>query len=255
MKAGVLVVSHGSREQKWVELVEQAVQAVQLPGDVPVVSSYLELVEGRLIQDGVDKLSGLGVTHLYVLPLFISSGSTHVDDIAQAFGAPPVTDREGELEPFAVGKLRVTIGQPIDDDPEIAALLLDNVRELSVDPQRESLLLVGHGSKEPVFHERWQAGLGKLAERVRALGGYAHAEAAMLLPDQATDVLRRMGQEHPAEAVIVLPLFLSSGYFTEKAVPGRLSGLAYRYNARAILPSPFVSEWMTRQAVSWLDNL
>ena len=55
-KPGVLVISHGSREQKWVSLVDEAVHRLASRMDIPVVSSYLELVEGRLIQDGITAL-------------------------------------------------------------------------------------------------------------------------------------------------------------------------------------------------------
>ncbi|WP_315971312.1 hypothetical protein [Paenibacillus sp. N3.4] len=50
---GVLVISHGSRDEGWVELVNDAVDAVIMPTGVPIYASYLELVEGRLIQDGI----------------------------------------------------------------------------------------------------------------------------------------------------------------------------------------------------------
>ena len=77
----------------------------------------------------------------------------------------------------------------------------------------------------------------------------------MLLPDQAANVLRGLQQANPGQAVIVVPLFLSSGYFTDKAIPGRLAGLSYRYNAKAILPSPFAAAWMERQVAGWLAGL
>lgn len=301
--------------------------------NVPVVSSFLEIVEDRLIQDGIDQLAAEGVTDVYVLPLFVSSGSTHVDDIAQAFGLPPVSaDREGELEPFRLGgggagdgvgsdkgsdvgsdknsdsetdmdrsggsgadrgigsdadrvgssddgggpslaagleggsasggasrqggqRLRVHFGQPIDDDPDIAELLLSNIRELSEAPERERLLLVAHGSIEDGFHDRWQNGMTRLAGRMCELGGYAGAETAMLLPDQAASKLSVMLREQPDQAVIVVPLFLSSGYFTKTVIPARLGELAYRYNGRSLLPHPCVVRWMSRQIEVWLGGL
>jgi sirohydrochlorin ferrochelatase len=224
---------------------------------VTVVSSFLEIVEGRLIQDGIDRLEAEGVTDLYVLPLFVSSGSTHVDDIAQAFGQPPVSaERPGELERFRLsGGTRVHFGAPIDDDPVIAELLLSNIQELSESPSRESLLLIAHGSSDAVFHERWRRGMTQLAGRLRELGGFARAEIAMLLPDQAASKLQVLMQQRPDEAVIVVPLFLSSGYFTRTVIPSRLGELQYRYNGRAMLPHPCVLRWMERQIGSWLAGL
>ncbi|MBW7474844.1 cobalamin biosynthesis protein CbiX [Paenibacillus oenotherae] len=300
MKPGVLVISHGSREAQWVRLVDEAVAEVaeaigQWPvgrddhdsaaltmTSVPVVSSFLEIVEGRLIQDGIDRLAAEGVTDVYVLPLFVSSGSTHVDDIAQAFGLPPVSAaREGELAPFRLdgradgwvgsgagaaadnrgdcvdGPLRLLVhfGQPIDDDPEIAELLLSNIRELSEAPERERLLLVAHGSVEAGFYGRWRSGMTQLAGRLRSLGGFAGAEIAMLLPNQAACKLRVMLRKQPDSAVIVVPLFLSSGYFTRTVIPERLGELTYRYNGQSMLPHPCIARWMVRQIDGWLAGL
>ncbi|MUT65650.1 sirohydrochlorin chelatase [Paenibacillus sp. NEAU-GSW1] len=259
MKPGVLVISHGSREEEWVKLVDDAVAVAaaaspQFAG-IPVYSSFLEIVEGRLIQDGVNALEAQGVTELFVLPLFLSSGSTHVDEIGQAFGLPPVADLEGDLGTFQVDRAHIHVGAPIDDDEEIAGLLYENIRPLSVEAGRETVMLVAHGSKEPVFHERWQLGLDRLAERLRVLGGFAHAATAMLLPDQAGERLKELQHQRPDEAVIVVPLFLSKGYFTNTVIPRRLSGLEYRYNGQAMLPHPAVARWLERRIGSWLEQL
>jgi sirohydrochlorin ferrochelatase len=382
LKRGVLVISHGSPDAEWVRLVDEAVSAVRLPDGVPIVSSFLECVEGRLIQDGIDELESRGVDEMYVLPLFVSSGSTHVDDIRQAFGLPPTAHRAGELEPFRVRRARVTVGMPIDDDPIIAELIADNVRELSTAPEREALLLIAHGSRERGLNRIWRDGMRNLAARVRELCGFARAETAMLLPDQAACVMRALTKRrargasgavaHSADAaesanaakvihasnatntadateatkaadaangvdeaeaakvadtangvdeaeavkaadaangvdeaeavkaadvanapkatdapeatdapkaadaaneaeaadvccavpaagpetdaVIVAPLFLSRGYFTNTVIPSRLSGFEYRYNGKALLPNPAISRWMERQIGTWLGD-
>lgn len=253
MKPGILVISHGSREAEWVRLVDQAVEAAAASARVPVYSSFLEIVEGRLIQDGIDALEQQGVTDLFVLPLFISSGSTHVDEIGQAFGLPPAAELEGDLGAFRVNA-KVHYGMPIDDDPDIAELLLSNIKPLSIDPEAETVMLIAHGSKEKVFHERWQHGLNQLGERLRKLGGFAHFATAMLLPDQAADHLRALQEERPDEAVIVVPLFLSKGYFTNTVIPSRLRGLDYRYNGQAMLPHPAIERWLERRMTAWLQE-
>jgi len=271
MTQGILVISHGSREKEWIRLVDESVAeaagavARRLADDgrdgetsraVSFESSFLELVEGRLIQDGIDRLAAAGVTDLFVLPLFISSGSTHVDDIAQSFGFAPVNERAGEMEPFRVPPgIRLTMGAPINDDPEIAERLWHNVRELSSDPKRESLLLIAHGSREAGFYERYQDGMMRLAERVRALGGLARARTAMLLPSEAGAALAQMRSERPEEAVLVAPLFISKGYFTNQVIPSRLAGQDYRYNGQALLPDSAVAHWMVRQSLGWLYGL
>jgi sirohydrochlorin cobaltochelatase len=78
---------------------------------------------------------------------------------------------------------------------------------------------------------------------------------AMLLPDQAGCVMKAVQKRRPEDAVLVAPLFLSEGYFTEQVIPQRLQGFDYRYNGRAMLPHPLVSRWMERRIRERLDVL
>lgn len=253
-RKGVLVISHGSRDPAWVERVDEAVAAMDLPSSVAVESAFLELVEGRLIQDGLDRLERAGATEIAVIPLFISSGSIHVHEISWALGAIDERAVDTELTPFRF-RSRLWFGQPIDDDPLIARILQENLASLSRDPAREVLLLVGHGSEADGFHQRWQQGLTQLAQRLERTLGLAAAETAMLLPDQIESQLRLLDQRYPGYEVLVLPLFLSEGYFTRKVIPDRLQPyrfLSYRYDGKALLPHPLVTEWMRQQAMQLL---
>ena len=90
---------------------------------------------------------------------------------------------------------------------------------------------------------------------MRELGEFAGADIAMLLPDQAACKLSVLRRRYPDQAIIVVPLFLSSGYFTQTVVPKRLSGLDYRYNGRAMLPHSSVPLWMKRQISEWLSEI
>ncbi|UNK19343.1 cobalamin biosynthesis protein CbiX [Paenibacillus sp. N3/727] len=249
MKSGVLVISHGSREETWVSLVDEAVRELAKDVDVPVVASYLELVEGRLIQDGILALEGQGVTDMLVIPLFVSSGSTHIDEIAYALGVKSVPDKETDLEPFEV-KARVHFGTPVDDDPDIAVMVWDKVRELSYEPSKEVVLLVGHGSRHELFRTRWELGIKSLALRVAEVGG-TFADAALLNPGNIREKVVEW-KERGCE-VIVAPLFLSEGYFTEKVIPDRLEGLLCRYSGRTLLPHPLLPQWMLRQVRTFLN--
>ena len=258
MKPGVLVVAHGSRDERWVARVEETVREVResLPG-VPAACGYLELVEGRLIQDGIDRLEKEGVTHLLAIPLFVSAGSTHVDEIGWALGAYEKPRRPTDLARYRV-RSRLTYGSPIGDDPEIAEALLDKLAAsgLSEQPAREGLLLIGHGSEDPWFYEEWRRGLEGLAQRMRQRGGYADAEAALLRPDEAADRVRAMRERKgPELGVVAVPVFISEGYFTSEVIPKRLTGLGCRYAAGALIPHPQVAEWAVRQAKEWLAAL
>lgn len=262
MKPGLLVISHGSREAGWVALVDETIEAarVQLGDTMAIEAGFLELVEGRLIQDGIDRLEAAGVTHLLALPLFVSSGSTHVDEIGWALGAYPEPKVETDLEPYRMPSLQLTYGQPMDGSPELIGVVLDRLKEMSVDPSREIVLLVGHGSEEAGFLEAWERGLAAIAERVVGLGGYASCSFALLLPNQVHERMELLKQENSGRVVLVMALFLSEGYFTNVVVSRRLEGTgvaedAYRYDGRALMPHPNVANWIVRQAREWIEGL
>lgn len=113
MKPGLLIISHGSRDESWVTLVEEAIAQTDWPEGAAVVSSYLECVPEQDIQYGINTLEAQGVNHIGVIPLFVSAGSTHADEIAYALGAKPAPLCETDLEPFRV-QARVYYGRPLD---------------------------------------------------------------------------------------------------------------------------------------------
>ncbi|WP_276356565.1 sirohydrochlorin chelatase [Cohnella caldifontis] len=253
-KPGILVISHGSRESGWVAHVDDAVMAAraELPDAVPMAAAFLELVEGRLIQDGLDRMEAAGVTDLLVVPLFVSSGSTHVDEIGWALGAYPEAGTETELQPFRVSA-RLSYGRPVDDDPEFADILRERVSGLSRNPAKECVLLIGHGSEWPGFREAWIKGLSSLASKVKEAGGYADAEWATLRPDMAATAVRALRERQGSGVeVLAVPVFLSEGYFTKEVIPRRLEGLGCRYDGRALMPHPLAVGWVRRQAAEWL---
>ncbi|WP_018753718.1 sirohydrochlorin chelatase [Paenibacillus sanguinis] len=250
-KPGVLVISHGSADHYWVSLVDEAVEAARayLPAELPVYSSYLELVPGRLIQDGINSLEAQGVTDMIVIPFFVSSGSTHIDEIAYALGVKAAPEKETEMKRLRVSA-RVLFGDPVDDDPLVAELVWDKVKTLSVKPEREVLLLVGHGSRHTAFLQRWERGITSLAERTGQLSGLAAADVAFLSPDTLSEKVRYWTKERNME-VLVAPLFLSSGYFTKRTIPGRLEGHeGYRYAGESLLPHPLLARWMSQQILN-----
>ncbi|WP_199617528.1 sirohydrochlorin chelatase [Paenibacillus alkalitolerans] len=250
---GVLVISHGSRNSEWVRLVDEAVDAVRRRISVPIVSSFLEIVEGRLIQDGIGELEARGVTEMIVVPLFISSGSTHVEEISWALGAKPDCRVETDLEPFR-RRARVRFCAPIDDDPDIVDILYEKMLPLSVTPEQELVLVVGHGSAMEGFHLIWRGVLERIAGRLCEKGGFAAGDGAMLLPDQIPSKMDFWRSRHPERAVLVVPLFVSEGYFTEKVIPERFEGYDVRYNGRSLLPHPLLSRWMERRIAEKLEE-
>ncbi|WEK53597.1 MAG: CbiX/SirB N-terminal domain-containing protein [Candidatus Cohnella colombiensis] len=252
MKLGVLVISHGSRESQWVSLVDQAVDAVkQLIGDRLLVEvAFLELVEGRLIQDGIHRLEAAGVEHILAIPLFVSSGSTHVDEIGWALGAYAHAATDTDLERFNVS-VKLSYGQPMDDAPEIVDIIMDRLQQLSTNAQQECILLVGHGSKETGFRQAWERGIASLVSKIVAKGGYSDGIGALLQLEEVRQRWSELHEKWPKHEIIVIPMFLSEGYFTNSVIPQQISGLACAYNGCTYMPHPRIVDWIVRQCNDW----
>ncbi|WP_211748092.1 CbiX/SirB N-terminal domain-containing protein [Paenibacillus sp. Marseille-Q4541] len=253
MKQGVLIISHGSRDSGWTALVDEAVGQLTFPFSTLVEASFLENVQGRGIQDGIDRLEAAGVTDILAIPLFVSAGSTHVDEIGYALGAKPSPEKETDLAPFRISA-RLHFGSPLHDDPLLAHMVWDKVKSFSENLSREVILLIGHGSRHDGFLQRWEQGFGALAERVQAISGVARADYALLNPDQVKD--RASYWRDEGYRVIAVPLFLSAGYFTNVEIPKRLDGVEVIYSGdRTLLPHPLLHTWMERQVASMQEHL
>lgn len=249
---GILIISHGSRDLAWVSQVEETVETAkaiyykqvqaqtglsyeQCVNQYPIENSYLELVDGRLIQDGINTLQNKGVTHIHVLPLFISAGSTHVEEIKQAFGFTPAFDFIGDLDRFDC-QSEVSFDLPIIDDEEVIAILERQLKAIPVNEQeKQAVLILGHGSTYETYYQLWQQGMEQLKNKLQQRVTTYKLDYASLLPDHSREQLEKLLAEQ--YNVTVIPLFLSRGYFTNRIIPSRLEGLKYNYTGETLLPN------------------
>jgi sirohydrochlorin ferrochelatase len=83
-KIGILVIAHGSPSESWCEPVRDTVDEVDL--SYPVELGFLEFVPNETINDAVERLDDAGVTEIIAVPLFISSHSSHIQEIEYVLG-------------------------------------------------------------------------------------------------------------------------------------------------------------------------
>ncbi|EGL82771.1 cobalamin (vitamin B12) biosynthesis CbiX protein [Caldalkalibacillus thermarum TA2.A1] len=239
---GVLVLAHGSKDNRWVAEIDRAVQALTL--DAPVTVGFLEMVEGRSIARGVQGLEEKGVQEIVALPLFVCSGSTHLDEIQYALGLKTAPAVETELAPVP---RRSTINwvAPMDDHPVVVQIITERIKALSVAPAEETVLLVAHGSDKPGFQEEWQRTLASLSRSIQGAFPFKKVAYATVHPYTIRPQAEKLAQA--SKRMIVIPLFISEGYYTKTYIPAQLAGLDYVYDGRTYLPHPLVSRWMTEQ--------
>ena len=81
---GVLVIAHGSPSESWCSPVRNATDEVDLP--YPVELGFLEFVQNETINLAVERLDDAGVTEIIAVPLFVSSHSSHIQEIEYVLG-------------------------------------------------------------------------------------------------------------------------------------------------------------------------
>jgi sirohydrochlorin ferrochelatase len=234
----VLVIAHGSPHPAWMEMVEEAVREAKLP--LPVRVAYLGGVEERSIPQQLAALGRAGADRVIAVPLFVSSGSGHIEDIRR------MLDLNGQ-------RTRIAWCEPLNGAPEVVRIAADRVAELSIAPERESLLLVGHGSGAAGLRgewEQWERMLKGIASRLRREYRFKQAAYATLLPDTVAAEASRLAS---AGRVLVVPLFLSVGYFTRTAIPQRLEGVPCEYNGKTYLPHPLIAGWIRRTVTQQME--
>ncbi|UTR13274.1 cobalamin biosynthesis protein CbiX [Salipaludibacillus sp. LMS25] len=242
---GILVIAHGSRNNKWVNLIEESVAQVET--SLPIEIGYLELVEGKSIPDGVQKLESEGVEDIYVIPYFVCSGSTHLEEIKYALGLIKKSRVDTDL-PLIKPQATIIWGDPMDDHPLIMDLVADRVSSLSNDAAKESLFLVAHGSDQQDFQPIWQATLERMCSHLKETLGFVHAGYGTILPDMVTQSAQKLSTDTDSH-IVAVPLFLSEGFYTTTKIPEKLNEahVSYSYNGKTYLPHSLINDWLQRK--------
>lgn len=148
----------------------------------------------------------------------------------------------------------------LGSSPLFAAALLDRARALSKNPERDTVILVGHGSGDDRQNEQWQRTLETIAEHMRNSGGseFLAIKTATWREDWAEkrapwiEKVRSMVAEagrHGGRAIVIPARTTAEG-------PERrfLSGLEYDLGS-GFAPHPKFVEWVKEEIDSGIAKL
>lgn len=249
---GALVIAHGSRNTDWVNGIEAAVRnSMSKISGIPVDVGFLELVPGKSIADGVYSLQRRGVKRILIIPLFVTMGSTHLEEIQYALGLLENSRIPTDLEPIQPTAELIWCS-PLEDHPLLLEVLGDRVQALSSQPDEEVLLLIGHGSEVLGFKEKWEELLQHIGRSLRTRFGFKGFSYAFL---KGSQIARRAKALSSKNRVIVLPIFLNEGYFTQTVIPSKLDSIKCVYNGQTYLPHPLITDWICQTISEKLEKL
>jgi sirohydrochlorin cobaltochelatase len=109
----VILLAHGSRDPLWRRPIEAVAERLRAANPaMPVCCAYLELEQPDL-ETGTQQLADQGAAEITVVPMFLGTGKHARDDL------PEMVDALRLRYP----NLRVTLRQPVGEDPRVLDLL------------------------------------------------------------------------------------------------------------------------------------
>ncbi len=250
----MLVLAHGGSPE-WNRLVEETVAQAGLAAPTEIAFGMgMHAGEVAAVQRAVAQLESKGVSRIIAVPLLVSSNSEVMRQFEYLLGLRERGSWEKHAHPVAL-QVPVTMTQALDDDPVVTEILAERAQAISRHPGEETLVLVAHGPTSDEDNDRWLAAMRRVADGVKAQGGYRTVIAVTMrddapepVVDQATRELRALVEAAGGEALVV-PLLLARGGIESK-IPKRLAGLTYRYRGETLLPHLKLSQWIATQVLA-----
>lgn len=240
-KTGVLIVGHGSKLPYNKEVVSKIAEKIDEKIDNPVESGFMELVLPSISQQ-VDKLKGMDVDRIIVVPAFLAHGVHTKVDIPTILKLPHEhiglehshthhhhhhhhhhdDEREAKSEIIDFDG-EVIYLEPFGSDDKIANIVVNQINNQlsddSINRDNTGILLIGHGSSLPYGKEV----LDEIANKTkRQLEGYDVELGFMRIEKpsipESFDKLQQKGYEN----MIVIPVFLADGLHTKNDIPNLL---------------------------------
>jgi hypothetical protein len=245
---GLLILTHGFGDAGD-RLFRARVQPLA-DGYPTVLGVGMAMMMSMHIQAALDRLVAAGAREVVVLPVVASASSELYRQWLYIFG------RQYRAEFATVPRVRTAaalrIVPPPGDDPLVAGILLDYAREISTDPAREVVVIVGHGPSSAADNAAELATLARLAGQLRAAGGFADAAGATLQDDapdavRAANVARLRGMLEGATAAgrrVLVVTNLISARGIQARLRADLRGLDFRFNDKGLVDSDKLVEWM-----------
>ena len=257
---GVLIMAHGG-EADWNSAIEAMADEIR---DDYIVEIAFGMADAGSIQGAVHRLEAQGVRQIGVVRLFISGDSwfERTEQILGiSLGAPMRMMDEAAaahhgghamafwqidtISSFALSE------EGLSEAPEMGRVLVERARQLSTDPQQESILILAHGPADDAENQRWLSNIDARADSVRRALPFRHVEVQTLREDwaekrvaseQRIRAFVEQAAEHGSPALVIPYRVYGFGPYAEV-----LDGLPYVANQEGLLPSHEVARWVRRQ--------
>jgi hypothetical protein len=252
-EVGVILVPHGS-DYNWNEAMRAAMAPIRARY---VTEDAFSMVEPEVVERAVRRLEEKGMKAAVLVRIF-SMESSFQNQAEYLLGL-----RDEYRGPHAgriASHLRFATVGGLEAHPYLAEALLDRAREVSREPQKETVILVAHGSGDDAENARWMENLEAIAGHLRTHGAFRDVRFHTWREDwpdkrePAVRTIRGMVEEAARDggtALVIPARTIGQGPEAEY-----LEGLTYRHGT-GFAPHPAFVRWleeMIEQGISALSE-
>lgn len=270
-KKALVVIAHGSPMEQWRKpVLDLEPQLRQVMGDVKEISyvrvAMMEFTE-PIIATVVADCEAQGVDTIFAVPLFIApSGHSEVDIpniIGHKYDPKVITELVEEETKFVKSRIPIILGPTLSYDDFLEKIMLTRVREMSLDPQHEAVLLVSHGDRQFVGY--WSKKMQEICDHIKKETGIEMADYKFVamgykMVREMMPALKEISQQK--KRILVQGVYLTS---SAKEMADMLdmesiqqqeildSELKVVYSDKGILPASAteVCEWIKLRTQEW----
>jgi sirohydrochlorin ferrochelatase len=224
---------------------------------------FLEFVPNESIEVAVERLESQGIRDIIAVPLFVSSYSSHIQEIEYVLRLRDSLSSGDDLARVNT-TANITMTRALDDHSLLAYILADRIAEVCQEPANETVVILSHGTdneediRSQVCCQSW------LAEEVKSYLRYWASPSIKLrdvkyafihgnqtlYPDLTVESVMRNASkaggssEDGNGSVIVLPLMVAGGSITDSQIPKILEGYGCRYDRATLASHPNLARWI-----------
>lgn len=270
-KIGILLVNHGSRSETWRnELLnlEKRVRDSLLayPNVVDVKTAFMEYTEPS-IATRLKQMDSVGITDVIIVPIFLTVSPHTFEDIPTIVG---LKEDPESMEMLKIEKIerytptaKVHITPLLDFTDLLKKNVLNRVKQLSSNPEKESVVLIGYGDER--YLKEWEnlfAEVGKYVNEKRGIKHYEYGWCGHLVhynPDETTKAVNKALEK--SEVAIVIPVLVAHDeMFQINIIGGGIEKVKdhstrVRYKPDAILPDTNVENWIKEISKEYVSKI
>lgn len=251
---GVVFMPHGS-SYNWNRTMMDAIDELH---DDYMIEHAFSMGDATLMNRAVEKLEARGATAITVLRIF-SLESSFKESIEYTIGLRDQMGHSGMMHGMGGPPQRVISSSEfyttggLEDSPLFAEALLDRAINLSSNPEQETVILVGHGTRTEEGNSRWMNNLESITahmEKTAQEKGYNFRDFKFEnwredwpdLRDERIASVREMVKTASEDGgtAIVIPARTTKGGHAQRW----LSDLEFKHNGEGFAPHPLFVEWV-----------